>query len=39
MFKITVMIVDDHPVFRQGLRRGVGSEDGLDVIAEVADGI
>ena len=39
MYKITVMIVDDHPVFRQGLRRVLESEDDLDVIAEVADGI
>jgi len=39
MQKITVMIVDDHPVFRQGLRRVLESEDDLDVIAEVADGI
>lgn len=38
MHKITVMIVDDHPVFRQGLRRVLESEDELDVIAEVADG-
>jgi DNA-binding NarL/FixJ family response regulator len=39
MRKITVMIVDDHPVFRQGLRRVLESEDDLDVIAEVSDGI
>jgi DNA-binding NarL/FixJ family response regulator len=39
MYKITVMIVDDHPVFRQGLRRVLESEDELDVIAEVSDGI
>ena len=38
MQKITVMIVDDHPVFRQGLRRVLESEDDLDVIAEVDDG-
>jgi DNA-binding NarL/FixJ family response regulator len=38
MHKITVMIVDDHPVFRQGLRRVLESEDDLEVIAEVADG-
>jgi DNA-binding NarL/FixJ family response regulator len=38
MHKITVMIVDDHPVFRQGLRRVLESEDDLDVIAEVEDG-
>jgi DNA-binding NarL/FixJ family response regulator len=38
MHKITVMIVDDHPVFRQGLRRVLESEDDLEVIAEVEDG-
>ena len=39
MHKITVMLVDDHPVFRQGLRRVLESEDDLDVIAEVDDGL
>jgi len=39
MYKITVMIVDDHPVFRQGLRRVLEGEDDLDVVAEVADGV
>jgi RNA polymerase sigma factor (sigma-70 family) len=39
MHKISVMIVDDHPVFRQGLRRVLEGEDDLDVIAEVEDGI
>jgi len=38
MQKITVMLVDDHPVFRQGLRRVLESEDDLEVIAEVDDG-
>ena len=39
MQPITVMLVDDHPVFRQGLRRVLESEDDLDVTAEVADGL
>jgi len=39
MAKITVMIVDDHPVFRQGLRRVLEGEDDLDVIGEVKDGV
>ena len=39
MQPITVMLVDDHPVFRQGLRRVLESEDDLDVAAEVADGL
>ena len=39
MQPITVMLVDDHPVFRQGLRRVLESEDDLDVIAEVDHGL
>jgi RNA polymerase sigma factor (sigma-70 family) len=38
MRKITVMLVDDHPVFRQGLRRVLEGEDDIEVIAEVSDG-
>lgn len=38
MHRISVMLVDDHPVFRQGLRRVLEGEDDLDVVAEVADG-
>jgi DNA-binding NarL/FixJ family response regulator len=39
MRKISVMLVDDHPVFRQGLRRVLEGEDDLDVVAEVDDGL
>ena len=39
MDRITVMLVDDHPVFRQGLRRVLEDEDDIDVIAEVSDGL
>jgi DNA-binding NarL/FixJ family response regulator len=39
MYKISVMIVDDHPVFRQGLRRVLESEDELEVISEVDNGL
>jgi DNA-binding NarL/FixJ family response regulator len=39
MHRITVMLVDDHPVFRQGLRRVLEGEDDLDVIVEVEDGL
>jgi DNA-binding NarL/FixJ family response regulator len=36
--KIKVMIVDDHPVFRQGLRNVLASHEDLDIIGEAADG-
>ena len=39
MHRTTIMLVDDHPVFRQGLRRVLEGEDDLDVIAEVEDGL
>jgi DNA-binding NarL/FixJ family response regulator len=39
MHRTTIMLVDDHPVFRQGLRRVLEGEDDLDVIAEVDDGL
>ncbi len=38
MPKTSIMLVDDHPLFRQGLRRVLESEDDLEVIMEVADG-
>ena len=38
MAKTSVMLVDDHPLFRQGLRRVIETEDDLEVIMEVADG-
>ncbi len=36
--KIRVMIVDDHPLFRAGLRRVLELEEDLDVVGEAADG-
>ena len=32
------MLVDDHPLFRQGLRRVIEAEDDMEVIIEVGDG-
>jgi len=37
--KITVLIVDDHPVFRQGLRNVLGVHDDLCIVGEAADGL
>jgi DNA-binding NarL/FixJ family response regulator len=34
----TIMLVDDHPLFRQGLRRVLEAEEDFEVIMEVADG-
>jgi DNA-binding NarL/FixJ family response regulator len=36
--KIRLMIVDDHPLFRAGLRRVLELEDDLELVAEAADG-
>jgi DNA-binding NarL/FixJ family response regulator len=38
MPKTSVMLVDDHSLFRQGLRRVLEAEEDLEVIMEVADG-
>ncbi|MBI4325511.1 MAG: response regulator transcription factor [Chloroflexi bacterium] len=36
--RITVCIVDDHPIFRQGLRQALESDPRLRVVGEAADG-
>jgi len=36
--KITLLIIDDHPVFRQGLRNVFATEDDIHVVAEGANG-
>jgi DNA-binding NarL/FixJ family response regulator len=36
--KIKVMIVDDHPVFRQGLWNVLASHEDLDIVGEAIDG-
>ena len=38
MSKVKVMIVEDHPFFRQGLRDVVAHDESLEVVAEAADG-
>src|SRR5262245_14562067 len=38
MAKTSVMLVDDHPLFRQGLRRVLEAQDDIEAIMEVADG-
>jgi DNA-binding NarL/FixJ family response regulator len=35
----TILIVDDHPVFRQGLRRLLEKEKDLEVVGEAGDGL
>jgi len=37
--KITILLADDHPTFREGLRRLLGEETNLEVIATVGDGL
>src|SRR6185503_6973879 len=36
--EITVLIADDHPIFRKGLREVITAEPSLKLIAEVEDG-
>ena len=35
---IRILVVDDHTLFRQGLRRLFESEEGFTIIGEAADG-
>lgn len=37
--KISVVIVDDHPLFREGLRHAIASDARFDVVGESADGL
>ncbi len=39
MANTSVMLVDDHPLFRQGLRRVLEAQEEIEVIMEVADGV
>ncbi|RME90661.1 MAG: DNA-binding response regulator [Anaerolineae bacterium] len=38
MKEITVLIVDDHPLFRQGVREALSLEEDIEVIGEAANG-
>lgn len=38
MNKVRILLVDDHPLFRQGVTWTLGNQPDLDIIAEVADG-
>lgn len=35
----TVVIADDHPIFRRGLREAIDSDGGFQVVAETSDGL
>ena len=36
--KITILIADDHPIFRQGLRHIIEREADLEIVSEAGDG-
>lgn len=36
--RLTVLVADDHPVYRQGLERTIGGRDDLELVAACADG-
>ena len=35
---ITILVVDDHAVVREGLRTFLGLQDGFEIVGEAADG-
>ena len=39
MDRISVLIVDDHPVVREGLRTFLELQEGLEIVGEAADGV
>ena len=38
MNRIRILLVDDHPLFRQGIRYTLDAEHDMEVVGEVADG-
>ena len=38
MSRIGILVVDDHPLFRRGIRMGLEGERDLLIVAEAADG-
>ena len=36
--KVTVLIVDDHQIFRQGLRDSMSLDEDIEVVGEASDG-
>lgn len=39
MNKLKILIVDDHPTFREGLARMLGDEDDFECVGQAADGV
>jgi YesN/AraC family two-component response regulator len=38
MMKVKILIVDDHPIFRQGLVKSVEQIEEFEIVGEVGDG-
>lgn len=36
---IKILLADDHPIVRQGLRQTIENEDGLEIVGETGDGV